>query len=48
MCEIAGDSEAESYRLLADRIKQEILEKMWDEETEFFYDLHYQTDQKHS
>ncbi|MZQ83105.1 hypothetical protein GQF01_13405 [Paenibacillus sp. 5J-6] len=46
MCEIAGDSEAERYHQLADGIKQDILEKMWDEETEFFYDLHYQTDQK--
>ncbi|NHW38314.1 hypothetical protein GQF04_27890 [Paenibacillus aceris] len=46
MCEIVGDSEADSYRLMADGIKKDILEKMWDDETEFFYDLHFETDQK--
>ncbi|MBD0378629.1 MGH1-like glycoside hydrolase domain-containing protein [Paenibacillus sedimenti] len=46
MCEVAGDSEADVYHRMAKRIKRDILEKMWDEETEFFYDLHYQTDEK--
>ncbi|MDR6880594.1 MGH1-like glycoside hydrolase domain-containing protein [Bacillus sp. 3255] len=46
MCEIAGDTQAASYRRLAEAIKKDILEKMWDEETAFFYDLHHETDEK--
>jgi len=46
LCEIIGDNEAEKYKAMAEKIKSEILEKMWDEETKFFYDLHYITDEK--
>ncbi|MCD7965895.1 MAG: hypothetical protein LUG90_09030 [Clostridiaceae bacterium] len=40
--------EAEAKRLeeRADRLGMEINEKMWDEDTCFYYDLHYQTDEK--
>lgn len=46
LCEVCGDAERENYRLLAEQIKSDILAKMWDEKTGFFYDLHYQTDEK--
>ncbi|WP_199614061.1 MGH1-like glycoside hydrolase domain-containing protein [Paenibacillus alkalitolerans] len=46
LCEELGDPEAETYRSLAERIKQDILEKMWDGTTSFFYDLHHETDEK--
>lgn len=45
-CEEFGDPEAAKFYELADNIKRDVLDKMWDEETEFFYDLHYQTDEK--
>ncbi|MCA0758624.1 hypothetical protein KP806_26575 [Paenibacillus sp. N4] len=46
LCEMTGDPEADQYLQLAERIRRDVLEKMWDEETAFFYDLHYQTDEK--
>lgn len=46
LCGIAGDPEAESFYRQAENIKRDILKNMWDEETQFFYDLHYQTDEK--
>lgn len=46
LCEAAGDPEADKYLRIAERIKSDVLEKMWDGETAFFYDLHYMTDEK--
>ncbi|XEC96105.1 hypothetical protein AB6A23_05970 [Paenibacillus tarimensis] len=46
MCEITGDPDMKAYDRLAGNIKRDILEKMWDESTQFFYDLHYETDEK--
>ncbi|WP_235941470.1 MGH1-like glycoside hydrolase domain-containing protein [Paenibacillus puerhi] len=46
LCEAAGDPKAEDYLRRADAIRQDVLAKMWDEETQFFYDLHYETDEK--
>lgn len=46
LCEAAGDTEAGAFQKEADAVKMDILEKMWDEESRFFYDLHYQTDEK--
>lgn len=46
LCEALGDAEAERYASLAERIRADVLEKMWDESTRFFYDLHYETDEK--
>lgn len=46
LCRVCGDPEAERYHLLADQIKEAILDLMWDEETGYFYDLHYQTNEK--
>jgi hypothetical protein len=46
LCEELGDPEAKEYMDLAEGIKRDVLEKMWDESTQFFYDLHYMTDEK--
>lgn len=46
LCELIGDAEAPSYHKLAEEIKQDIIGKMWNGESEFFYDLHYQTDEQ--
>lgn len=46
LCNAVGDQDAERFRSLADHIRNDILEKMWDEDTHFFYDLHYQDDRK--
>ncbi|MBB3126158.1 hypothetical protein FHS19_000812 [Paenibacillus rhizosphaerae] len=46
LCEMVGDPEAAIYLQLAERVKNDVLVKMWDEATAFFYDLHYQTDEK--
>jgi hypothetical protein len=46
LCEAAGDPESVKYLQLAERIKHDVLEKMWDEASAFFYDLHDQTDEK--
>ncbi|MFD2114966.1 trehalase family glycosidase [Paenibacillus yanchengensis] len=46
LCKELQDPEAEYYENLAKEIKASILDKMWDEETSFFYDLHYETDEK--
>lgn len=46
LCDGVGkDGGGEFYRLAED-LKAEILEKMWDPETGFFYDLHCQTEEK--
>ncbi|WP_036747021.1 MGH1-like glycoside hydrolase domain-containing protein [Paenibacillus sp. UNC451MF] len=45
LCELCGDSDAPLYIKLAEEIKQDIVGKMWDEATAYFYDLHYQTDE---
>ncbi|WP_079909216.1 hypothetical protein [Paenibacillus sp. 32352] len=46
LCELLGDEEAASYYKLAEDIKRDIIDKMWDEASQYFYDLHYQTDEK--
>ncbi|WJH33847.1 trehalase family glycosidase [Paenibacillus sp. CC-CFT747] len=46
LCEALDDPEADTYKQMAERIKKDVLELMWDNETDFFYDLHYQTDEK--
>lgn len=46
LCEALGDSEAPAFYELAGAIRRDVLEKMWDPESRFFYDLHYQTDEK--
>ena len=42
----AGDTEAAWFDGLADRLSEQILQKMWDEETGFFYGLHHETEEK--
>lgn len=46
ICRILGDPDQKTYEELAKRIAGDINRKMWDEETHFYYDLHYQTDEK--
>lgn len=46
LCEALGDEAAEDYRKTVAAIGQDIQNKMWDEETGFFYDLHHETDEK--
>ncbi len=46
LCKVVGDSDSIGYEKMADEIRSDVLNKMWDEETGFFYDLHYQTDEK--
>lgn len=46
LCEAVGDPDSEQYRAKAEAIKNDVLTKMWDQETEFFYDLHHETDEK--
>lgn len=46
LCEAAGDGEAAWFADTAQRMAGDILAKMWDGETGFFYDLHPQTDKK--
>lgn len=46
LCDALGDPEAESFHLLTRKIRTDILAKMWDPPTQFFYDLHYETDEK--
>lgn len=38
--------EQKCYTEKAEKVKSDILEKMWDPATGFFYDLHYETDEK--
>lgn len=46
LCEICGDDEKEGYKKQAEQIRKDILGKMWDSRTGYFYDLHFQTDEK--
>jgi hypothetical protein len=46
LCKAAGDPEAELYSQLAEELRSDILHKMWDEDSKFFYDLHYENDEK--
>lgn len=46
LCRMAGDPEAERFDALAQAIARDVLDKQWDAETGFFYDLHHQTDAK--
>lgn len=47
MYRLAGDEDSgRKYGALAERLARDINEKMWDPETGFYYDLHYQTGEK--
>lgn len=46
LLKVIGDSEEMIYRKKAEIIRWDINNKMWDEETGFFYDLHYKTGEK--
>ena len=44
LCTLAGDPDAEWFRSKAAQMRSDVLGKMWDEPSGFFYDLHHQTD----
>ncbi|WP_261800125.1 MGH1-like glycoside hydrolase domain-containing protein [Paenibacillus sp. PAMC21692] len=46
LCLALGDPEAERFGEQADQIKSDVLSGMWDEESQFFYDLHYKDNRK--
>ncbi|HVX43264.1 MAG TPA: hypothetical protein VHC49_05250 [Mycobacteriales bacterium] len=46
LCERLGDADGVEFRAIAAEIAHSILTKQWDEETDFFYDLHHRTDEK--
>jgi hypothetical protein len=46
LCEAAGDPESARYREMAGRVRRDLLDKMWDEREQFFFDLHYADDRK--
>lgn len=46
LCRMAGDEDAAWFDALAERLQAQILEKMWDEETGFFYGLHHETEEQ--
>lgn len=41
-----GDEDYKKYEQKAAALKQDINQKMWDPETGYYYDLHYQTEEK--
>lgn len=46
MMEAVQDAEAAKYKEIAETLASQINEKMWDEETAFYYDLNRDTDEK--
>ena len=44
LCAAVGDEDYCMYNEIAAEIKADVLEKMWNPQTEFFYDLHHETD----
>ncbi len=46
ICDILGDDDRRDFAALAAKIRSDILSLMWDEESGYFYDLHYQTNEK--
>lgn len=46
LCALIQDADEEKYHALADSIAKAIKERMWDEETGFFYDLRASDDKK--
>jgi hypothetical protein len=46
LCDSTGDGDGEEFFELARNIRRDILEKMWEGKSGFFYDLHYRTGEK--
>lgn len=46
LCESLGDTDAAYFRDRAKKIREDVLEKMWDNREQFFFDLHPETDEK--
>jgi hypothetical protein len=46
LCEITGDPDKDEFFTLAGNLRGDILKKMWDGKSRFFYDLHFKTDEK--
>ena len=43
ICELCKDPQQYQYEELAEGILHDMLEKMWDQETGYFYDIHWKT-----
>lgn len=46
MMKIVGDENYSYYEEFAGKLAKDINDKTWDDETQFFYDLHHETDEK--
>jgi hypothetical protein len=46
LCDIMGDPDKAEFFILAGKVRDDVLTKMWDGESGFFYDLHFKTDEK--
>lgn len=46
LCEMIKDSDGAEFYALAEDLKVQVLSKMWDEKSGFFYDLHHETGEK--
>lgn len=46
LCTLTGDASAPRYQAMADTLRSQILDKMWNEDDQCFYDLHFETDEK--
>ena len=46
LCRLTDDPDADYFAAEAEKIKSDILEKMWDSPSRCFYDLHFETDEK--
>ncbi len=46
LCRMIGDPDAAEFEQTAETLRHLMLDKMWDDDDGFFYDLHYQTEAK--
>ena len=46
LCEKMGDGDGKWFAREAEKIRRDILDKMWDPVSRCFYDLHYETDER--
>ncbi len=46
LCAVLADADEDEFRKIAAETKDAVLRKQWDADTAFFYDLHYETDEK--
>ena len=46
LCRLANDADEQYFSAEAEKIRHDILHKMWDSPSRCFYDLHFETDEK--